>query len=169
MIPDEGLALTVRAGAHLVYHGGAGHVEQRPPGPRQAQAWRLRQAVINGQPWQRAAAEARGLVDLLVADQPSHRALADDLFTVLDGTAHASSLIETINGLLKAFLQTRQAFQSLATAQAYLNLLVLWHIICGSSSAANGRARVPSNGPASPPAATTGWPCSVIRLIDVAP
>ncbi len=92
-----------------------------------AQAWRLRQAVINGQPWQRTAAEARGLVDLLVADQPGHRTLAEDLFAVLDGTAHASSLIETINGLLKAFLQARQAFQSLETAQAYLNLLVLWH------------------------------------------
>lgn len=92
-----------------------------------ARAWRLRQAVINGQPWQRAAAETHGLVDLLVADQPSHRPLADDLWAVLDGTPHASSLIETINGLMKAFLQARQAFHSLATAQAYLNLLVLWH------------------------------------------
>jgi len=67
------------------------------------------------------------VVDGLVADQPRQRALADDLFAVLDGTAHASSLIETINGLLKAFLQARQAFKSLTTAQAYLNLLVLWH------------------------------------------
>ena len=92
-----------------------------------ARAWRLRQAVINGQPWQRAAAEARGLVDLLVADQPSYRTLAEDLFAILDGTAHASSLIETINGLLKAFFQARQAFKNAATAQAYLNLLVLWH------------------------------------------
>ena len=92
-----------------------------------ARAWRLRQAVINGQPWQRAAAAARELVDGLVADQPRQRALADDLFAVLDGTAHASSLIETINGLLKAFLQARQAFKNLTTAQAYLNLLVLWH------------------------------------------
>lgn len=92
-----------------------------------ARAWRLRQAVINGQPWQRAAAESRGLVDLLVADQPDQRTLAEDLFAVLDSTPHASSLIETINGLLKAFLQARQAFQSPATAQAYLNLLVLWH------------------------------------------
>jgi hypothetical protein len=99
-----------------------------------ARAWRLRQAIINGQPWQRMATEARGLVDLLVADQPGYRQsteelrlLADDLLAVLDGTAHASSLIETINGLMKAFLQARQAFHSLETAQAYLNLLVLWH------------------------------------------
>jgi hypothetical protein len=96
-----------------------------------ARAWRVRQAVINGPPWRRAAAETRGLVDLLVADQPSYRALADDLFAVLDGTAHASSLIETINGLMQAFLQARQAFHSLATAQAYLNLLVLWHNMRG--------------------------------------
>jgi len=92
-----------------------------------ARAWRVRQAVINGQPWQRAAAETRGLVDLLVADQPSHRTLADDLWAGLDGTPHAASLLETINGLMKAFLQARQAFKSPATAQAYLNLLVLWH------------------------------------------
>lgn len=92
-----------------------------------ARAWRLRQAVINGQPWQRTAAESRDWVDVLVADQPTLRTLATDLFSILDGTPHASSLIETINGLLRAFLQARQAFQSLETAQAYLNLLVLWH------------------------------------------
>jgi hypothetical protein len=96
-----------------------------------ARAWRLRHAVINGPPWQRAAAAARGVVDVLVADQPSQRALADDLFAVLDGTAHATSLIETSNGLLQAFLQARQAFKSLTTAQAYLNLLVLWHNMRG--------------------------------------
>ncbi len=92
-----------------------------------ARAWRMRQAVIHGQPWRRTAAETRGLVDLLVADQPSDRTLADDLLALLDGTAHASSLIETINGLLQAFLQARQAFHNSETAQAYLNLLVLWH------------------------------------------
>jgi hypothetical protein len=92
-----------------------------------ARAWRLRQGVINGQRWQRLAREAADLVELLVAEQPAYQQLAADLAAILDGTPHASSLIETINGLMKAFLQARQAFHSRETAQAYLNLLVLWH------------------------------------------
>jgi hypothetical protein len=92
-----------------------------------ARTWRLRQGVINGRRWQRPAAEAADLMGLLVADQAAYRQLADDLFAILDGAAHTTSLIETINGLLKAFLLARQAFHSRETAQAYLNLLVLWH------------------------------------------
>ncbi|MBK6432672.1 hypothetical protein [Candidatus Amarolinea dominans] len=36
-------------------------------------------------------------------------------------------MIETINGIVKTYLQARQAFRNPETAQAYLNLLVLWH------------------------------------------
>jgi hypothetical protein len=92
-----------------------------------ARAWRLRQGVINGQHWQRLAHEATDLVARLVADQPAYRQLAADLTALLDGTPHASSLIETINGIVKTFLQARQALRNPETAQAYLNLLVLWH------------------------------------------
>jgi hypothetical protein len=92
-----------------------------------ARAWRLRQGVINGQHWQRQAREASAWLDLLVADNPALRALTDDLWTILDANGHASSLIETVNGLLKACLLARQALHSRDTAQAYLNLFVLWH------------------------------------------
>jgi len=83
--------------------------------------------VINGQHWQRQAHEATDLVARLVAAQPAYHQLAADLTALLDGTPHASSLIETINGIVKTFLEARQAFRNQETAQAYLNLLVLWH------------------------------------------
>ena len=92
-----------------------------------ARAWRLRQGVINGHHWQRQAHEATALVARLVAAQPAYHQLAADLTALLDGTPHASSLIETINGIVKTFLEARQAFRNQETAQAYLNLLVLWH------------------------------------------
>jgi hypothetical protein len=46
---------------------------------------------------------------------------------LLDASGHTSSLIECLNGLLKSFLHNRQAFRNRETAQAYLNLFVLWH------------------------------------------
>jgi hypothetical protein len=92
-----------------------------------ARAWRLRQGVINGQHWQRQVREADAWLDLLVADTPALRPLADALGAILDACGHASSLIETVNGLLKAGLLARQTLHDRDTAQAYLNLFVLWH------------------------------------------
>ena len=92
-----------------------------------ARAWRLRQGVINGQHWQRQAQEASAWLDVLVADNPALRPLADDLWALLEACGHASSLIETINGLLKACLLARQTLHDQDSAQAYLNLFVLWH------------------------------------------
>jgi hypothetical protein len=49
------------------------------------------------------------------------------LMHILDAAGHTSSLVECINGLLKSFLNNRRAFRNPDTAQAYLNLFVLWH------------------------------------------
>ena len=92
-----------------------------------ARVWRLRQGVINGQHWQRLADEAQARLDLLLSEAPALRSLAADLWPLLDACGHASSLIETVNGLLKACLLARQAFRNPQTAQIYLNLFVLWH------------------------------------------
>jgi len=106
------------------------------PDPRQQQAfmrtaarvWRCRQALINGQrtwqPWATAAEAA--LTDLLGGDA-TLTALATELMHLLDGAGHTSSLIECLNGWLKSFLHNRRAFRNPETAQAYLNLFVLWH------------------------------------------
>jgi hypothetical protein len=53
--------------------------------------------------------------------------IGDYLMHLLDASGHTSSLIECLNGLLKSFLHNRQAFRNRETAQAYLNLFVLWH------------------------------------------
>jgi hypothetical protein len=53
--------------------------------------------------------------------------LAQQLLAILDGAGHTSSLVESINALLKRFLTSRQVFRNQQTLQAYLDLFVLWH------------------------------------------
>jgi len=93
-----------------------------------ARCWRLRQARISQpQRWQKAAQAAEVALQALTQDDQTLDALATRLMTLLDAAGHTSSLIECINGILKAFLKNRRAFRNLDTAQAYLNLFVLWH------------------------------------------
>lgn len=93
-----------------------------------ARTWRLRQALINGQrSRKRQAAEAEALLEHLLDGYETCIALATYLMRILDAAGHTSSLIECINGLLKSFLNNRRAFRNRETAQAYLNLFVLWH------------------------------------------
>jgi hypothetical protein len=106
------------------------------PDRRQAQAflrtsarvWRCRQALINGQrAWQRRATAAEAALAHLLSENPTLAALATELMHLLDAAGHTSSLIECLNGWLKSFLHNRRAFRNRETAQAYLNLFVLWH------------------------------------------
>jgi hypothetical protein len=93
-----------------------------------ARCWRLRQALINNQTSFRALAQqAEASLLALTQDNPLLAQLAAQLMSLLDAAGHTSSLIECINGLLKSFLDHRQAFRNLDTAQAYLNLFILWH------------------------------------------
>ena len=93
-----------------------------------ARTWRLRQALINGQRFRkRQATEAEALLEHLLDGDETRIALATYLMRILDAAEHTSSLIECINGLLKSFLNNRRAFRNPETAQAYLNLFVLWH------------------------------------------
>lgn len=92
-----------------------------------ARVWRLRQGVINGQHCQTQARQASAALERRMADHPALDPLAVELWAALDACGHASSLIETVNGLLKAYLLARQALHDRHSAQAYLNLFVLWH------------------------------------------
>ena len=93
-----------------------------------ARTWRLRQALINGQrSRKRRAAEAEILLEQLLDGDEVRIAMATYLMHILDAAGHTSSLVECINGLLKSFLNNRRAFHNRDTAQAYLNLFVLWH------------------------------------------
>ncbi|MCP4542933.1 MAG: hypothetical protein GY832_37920 [Chloroflexi bacterium] len=93
-----------------------------------ARTWRLRQALINGRrSRKRQAAEAEALFEQLLDGDETLIALATYLMHILDAAGHTNSLIECINGLLKSFLNNRRAFRNQETAQAYLNLFILWH------------------------------------------
>ena len=93
-----------------------------------ARHWRLRQAVINGHvQWRTAAIQAQADLNALIQGNPASDPLATRLLRILDSAGHTSSLVECINGLLKSFLNSRQAFRNQQTLQAYLDLFVLWH------------------------------------------
>ena len=93
-----------------------------------ARLWRFRQAAINGQFYcQTEARQAQADFDALLQATPLSHSLAQQLFAILDGAGHTSSLVESINSLLKRFLTSRQGFRNQQTLQAYLDLFVLWH------------------------------------------
>lgn len=93
-----------------------------------ARTWRLQQALINGQrSFKKAAHQAQAQLEALITDHPERQLLVQHLYHLLDAAGHTSSLIEALNGLLKDFLTDRRSFATLETAQAYLNLFVLWH------------------------------------------
>ena len=93
-----------------------------------AQAWRLKQALINGhRHFKKLADRIQAQLQALVADDPLAQQFVRQLYQLFDAAGHTSSLIEAINSLLKAFLNDRRAFANADTAQAYLNLFVLWH------------------------------------------
>jgi hypothetical protein len=102
--------------------------EQRAFSRTVARAWRLKQALRNGQAhFRKQAQAAQAALDSLLADDPSRTDLAEQLLRLLEAACHTTSLIETINGLLQSFLKDRRTFATLETAQAYLNLFTLWH------------------------------------------
>jgi hypothetical protein len=93
-----------------------------------ARHWRLQQALINGQRHcQRDAQQAQADFQALLQAAPLCHPLAQQLLAILDGAGHTSSLVESINSLLKRFLTSRQGFRNQQTLQAYLDLFVLWH------------------------------------------
>jgi hypothetical protein len=93
-----------------------------------ARCWRLRQALINGHPRFRSEADAaEAALEQFVGADENKRQLVEALETLLNAAGRASSMIENVNGLLKAFLRNHRAFSSPETLQLYLNLFVLWH------------------------------------------
>jgi hypothetical protein len=90
--------------------------------------WWLAQALINGrQFYRRAAQEATALLQASTAANPLLAELDQKLGQILDAAGRASSLVEAVNSLLKAFLRPRKSFQDSGNLQAYLNLFALWH------------------------------------------
>ncbi len=93
-----------------------------------ARTWRLKQACINGHTqftaWARTCEAA---LQVALGGSPTLAHYAQRLRDILNGAVRASSLVESINGLLKQFLHNRRSFRNSVTLQHYLNLFTLWH------------------------------------------
>jgi hypothetical protein len=93
-----------------------------------ARSWKLNQTQINGHTrWKKEAEKAAALVGSLTDTDEQLAEFALSLRQMLDASGRTSSLIESINSLLKSFFRNRKGFKNQETMQAFLNLFVLWH------------------------------------------
>ena len=93
-----------------------------------ARSWLLDQMLINGhRQWRTEAQKAASLVASVTDTDGVLAEFALALRQILDASGRTSSLIESINSLLKSFFRNRKGFKSQETMQAFLNLFVLWH------------------------------------------
>lgn len=92
-----------------------------------ARLWRLEHAVRNGQrQFRQAALEAEQWLALWIETDPQAQALAEHLLSVLEHTVRTSSAAETINSVLRPYLDRRRESTDLVSRQLFLNLFVLW-------------------------------------------
>ena len=93
-----------------------------------AQYWWAQQKLIaNHKQWQSFADDAALLLADWTANSPALANFASRLMQLFDAVGRTNCITESINGLLKSFLNSRQSFQSADSMQAYLDLFVLWH------------------------------------------
>lgn len=93
-----------------------------------AQHWYAQQKLIaNHKSWHAFADDTRALLAPFIDDAPVMADFAARLMRLFDAAGRTNSVTESINGLLKSFLNSRQSFQSVDSMQAYLDLFVLWH------------------------------------------
>ena len=83
--------------------------------------------IANHKQWQPFADDAALILENWTDNSPALADFAARLMQLFDATGRTNSIIESINGLLKSFLNSRQSFQSTDSMQAYLDLFVLWH------------------------------------------
>jgi len=92
-----------------------------------ARLWRLEHALRNGHRQFRAATlAARQFVAEFVANDPQAQHLAEELLTLLERTVRTSSAAETINSVLRPYLNGRRECTDLGSRQLFLNLFALW-------------------------------------------
>jgi len=93
-----------------------------------ARSWKLDQTQINGHiQWKKEAKRVGDFVESLTSTNKMLAEFALSLRRILDASGRTSSLIESINSLLKSFFRNRKGFKNRETMQAFLNLFVLWH------------------------------------------
>lgn len=93
-----------------------------------ARSWKLDQMQINGHTqWKKEGKKERAFVNSLTSTDEMLAGFSLSLHRILDASGRTSSLIESINSLLKSFFRNRKGFKNQETMQAFLNLFVLWH------------------------------------------
>ena len=92
-----------------------------------ARLWRLEHALRNGQKqFQKAVREAKQWLLDRIVDDPATQELAEKLLSLLERVVRTSSAAETINSVLRPYLDRRRECTDLVSRQLFLNLFVLW-------------------------------------------
>lgn len=92
-----------------------------------ARLWRLEHALRNGHAqFHKQASAARQLVAEFIADDPQAQCLAEALLTLLEQLVRTSSAAETINSVLRPYLNRRRECTDQVSRQLFLNLFALW-------------------------------------------
>lgn len=92
-----------------------------------ARLWRLTHALRAGQRrYATRLATAQQQVAHWVAQDPVAQTLAEALLTLLEQVVRTSSAAETINSVLRPFLDSRREATDLTSRQLFLNLFQLW-------------------------------------------
>lgn len=93
-----------------------------------AQHWWCQQKLIaNRKQWQPLADDVALMLEHWTEHSDQLASFASRLMALFDSAGRTNSVTESINGLLKSFLNSRQSFQSTDSMQAYLDMFVLWH------------------------------------------
>lgn len=93
-----------------------------------AQHWWCQQKLFaNRKQWRALANDVALMLENWTDHSDALASFASRLMALFDKAGRTNSVTESINGLLKSFLNSRQSFQSTDTMQAYLDLFVLWH------------------------------------------
>ena len=92
-----------------------------------ARLWRLEHALRNGhKQFRKATLEAGQWLAAWIEDDPQLKPLAEKLIDILERTVRTSSAAETINSVLRPYLDRRRECTDLVSRQLFLNLFALW-------------------------------------------
>lgn len=92
-----------------------------------ARLWRLEHAVNNGNSsFCPAALKAEQWLAVWIEADPQLQKLAENLINLLERTVRTSCAAETINSVLRPYLDRRRECTDLVSRQLFLNLFVLW-------------------------------------------
>ncbi len=92
-----------------------------------ARLWRLEHAVRKGhQQFSKPTLDAEQWLALWLEDNPLLQTCAEKLLSLLEAAVRTSSAAETINSVLRPYLDRRRECTDLNSRQCFLNLFVLW-------------------------------------------